>query len=147
MGKDKGTGFAGRCGGLTRQILGAAFDVHARLGPGLLESAYRCCLVHKLRQRDLAVETEVPIAIQFDGLEIATAYRADIIVNRKVLLELKATDSLSAIHCMQTRTYLNHSGMEVALLINFNMRSLADGIRRFDRRRPPCTVSRPSSLP
>ena len=127
-------GFVGRCSELTGRILGAAYDVHARLGPGLLESAYKFCLVHLLEQQGFDVETEVPIAIQFDGLVIPTAYRADSIVDRKILLELKATEDLSTIHCMQTRTYLNHSSTEVALLINFNVKSLVDGIRRFDRR-------------
>src|SRR3954466_8319313 len=82
------------CRDLTQRILACAFDVHARLGPGLLESAYRSCLVHRLRREGLCVEDEVPICIKFDEIEIRTAYRADVVVARKVLLELKAVERL-----------------------------------------------------
>ena len=124
-----------RCGSeLTKRILSCAYEVHARLGPGLLESAYKSCLIHSLQRRRHHVETEVPIGISFDDVVISTAYRADIIVDRIVLLELKAVEQLLSIHCAQTRTYLRHSSAQVALLLNFNVKRLADGIRRFDRR-------------
>jgi len=126
--------FAGQCSELTERILACAYDVHARLGPGLLESAYAACLVHSLRQLGLQVETEVPIGIEFDELVVPTAYRADVIVERAVLLELKATERLLAVHCAQARTYLRHSRAEVALLLNFNVARLSNGIRRFERR-------------
>ena len=81
--------FAGQCSELTERILACAYEVHARLGPGLLESAYGACLVHYLKKLGLHVETEVPIGIEFDELVVPTAYRADVIVERTVLLELK----------------------------------------------------------
>jgi GxxExxY protein len=117
---------------LTERILACAFEVHARLGPGLLESTYRACMVHGLGNRGLRVECEVPIPIQFDGALIDTAYRADIIVERKVLLELKAAESLLSIHLAQLRTYLEHSRVPIGLLLNFNVRSLKEGIRRLE---------------
>ena len=126
-----------QCRELTECILACAFDVHARLGPGLLESTYRSCLMHRLRKEGLPVDDEVPVSIRFDEIEIGTAYRADLVVARKVLLELKSVERLLEIHCPQTRTYLKHSGLEVALLLNFNVRSLVNGIRRFRRRGSP----------
>ena len=136
--------FAGTCSELTKRILACAFEVHSRLGAGLLENAYRDCLVHLMRKRGMSVETEVPISIQFDGISIAMAYRADVIVEGRVLLELKAMDGLQAVHNAQARTYLNHSGAEVALLLNFNVQNLVQGIRRFQRRRMTCRQSRPA---
>ena len=127
------TPFRGGYSELTERILGCAFAIHARLGPGLLESAYKACLLHRLRSDGLQVESEVPISIELDGITIDTAYRADLIVDDKVLLELKATEHLLSIHCAQTRTYLKHSRAEIALLINFNVKSLVEGIRRVHR--------------
>ena len=115
---------------LTESVLGCAFDVHARMGPGLLESTYRSCLVHRLRRAGLIVECEVPISIDFDGVRIGTAYRADVIVEGRVLLELKAVDNILSIHLAQLRTYLEHSRIAVGLLLNFNVKSLKDGVRR-----------------
>jgi GxxExxY protein len=127
------TRFQGNCSAITERVLAAAFAVHARLGPGLLESTYRACLSHRLRSQGMEVECEVPVGIEWDGIRIDTAYRADLIVERRVLLELKATEHLSSIHCAQARTYLKHSSAQIALLINFNVKSLVDGIRRFQR--------------
>ncbi len=145
------TAFDGHERELTAKILECSYAVHARLGPGLLESAYKSCLVHRLERSGLRVEVEVPIGIEFDDLLISTAYRADAIVEQKVLLELKATERLLAIHCAQTRTYLNHSFCEVALLLNFNVRRLSEGIRRFDRRtawnRPAHSTPRTPPIP
>ena len=122
--------FSGACSELTEQIIGCALEVHARLGPGLLESAYKACLLHRLLSKGLQVAPEVPVGIQYDGICIDTAYRADLIVEGKVLLELKSAERLLPIHRAQTRTYLKLSGAEVALLINFNVLNLLDGIRR-----------------
>jgi GxxExxY protein len=120
---------------LTESVLACAFDVHARLGPGLLESTYRSCLVHVLERAGHLVECEVPVAIAFDGVCIATAYRADVIIDRKVLLELKAVERVLSIHLAQLRTYLEHSRIPVGLLLNFNVKSLKDGIRRIELER------------
>ena len=94
------------CGELTEKVLKAAMEVHRNLGPGLLESAYRQCLVEQLCASNLEVEREVPIAIRYKDLVIDGAYRADIIVEKAVLLELKAVDRLLPIHDAQTLTYL-----------------------------------------
>jgi GxxExxY protein len=117
---------------LTQRILACAFDVHARLGPGLLESTYRACMQHRLRRDGLSVQCEVPIAINFDGALIPGAYRADVIVEGKILLELKAVENLLSLHLAQLRTYLEHSRLQVGLVLNFNVKSMKDGIRRLE---------------
>lgn len=121
-------------GHLTERILACAFDVHARMGPGLLESTYKACLARRLDRERLRVDSEVPIHIEFDGITIETAYRADLIVENRVLLELKAVERILPVHISQTLTYVKHAGLDVGLLLNFNVRSLRDGIRRFDNR-------------
>jgi len=107
--------------------------VHRNLGPGLLESAYRSCLARQLALDGLAFEQEVPIPIRYEGLEMQCAYRADIIVDRSVLLELKAVETLLPIHQAQVLAYLRLSGLHLGLLLNFNAVTLKDGIRRFVR--------------
>jgi GxxExxY protein len=105
-----------------------------RLGPGLLESTYRSCLQHRLTREGLQVDGEVPISIVFDGVTISGGYRADLVINDQVLVELKSVDRLLPIHISQTLTYLKHSNLQVGLLLNFNVQSLRNGIRRFDNR-------------
>jgi GxxExxY protein len=126
---------------LTQRVLACAFDVHARLGPGLLESAYRACLVRRLVREGVQVQCEMPISIRFDGEVVGTAYRADVSVEQEVLLELKAVEKVLSIHLAQLRTYLEHAQLNVGLLLNFNVMSLKDGIRRIDRRYPACSAS------
>ena len=115
---------------LTRQIISFAVRVHNELGPGLLESAYRRCLIHELSDANLFNEVEVPIPVSYRGVRLDCGYRADIIVAKSVLLELKAIDSLLPIHKAQVVTYLRLSGIRVGLLINFNELRLVDGVRR-----------------
>ena len=97
----------------------------------MLESTYRACLTRQLQLDGLAHETESPIDITYEGLEISGAYRADIIVEGLVLLELKAVEAILPIHQAQVLTYLRLSGLHVGLLLNFNVPRLKDGIRRF----------------
>jgi len=118
---------------LSRRIISCAMRVHRNLGPGLLESAYRSCLARQLALDGLAFEQEVPIPIRYEGLEMQCAYRADIIVDRSVLLELKAVETLLPIHQAQVLAYLRLSGLHLGLLLNFNAVTLKDGIRRFVR--------------
>ena len=118
---------------LTHAILGAAISVHRELGPGLLESTYQSCLVDQLRQDGMAVEVETIIPVRYRGRALDGGYRADVVVERKVLLELKAVDAISPIHKAQTLTYLRHSGLKVGLLINFNVPRLMSGVHRFIR--------------
>jgi GxxExxY protein len=115
---------------LSRVILDSAFAVHKSLGPGLLETTYRLCLLHELRKRGMSVEQEVALPITYDGVTLESGYRIDLLVNDLIVIELKAVDSLLAIHQAQLLSYLKHSGKRLGLLINFNSILLKDGIRR-----------------
>jgi GxxExxY protein len=121
------------CGDITRRILGSAIKVHRGLGPGLLESAYRACLMRQLELDGIAARREMPIAITYEGLRVESAYRADLIVEDAVLVELKAVETLLPVHQAQVLTYLKLSGLRVGLLLNFNAPSLRQGVRRFVR--------------
>lgn len=116
---------------LTWRILGAAIEVHRELGPGLLENAYRECLVDELRRTGLCVERELALPVVFRGRKIDFAYRADLVVNEEVLVELKAVEVLLPIHEAQTLTYMRLAHLPVGLLLNFHVPRLKDGIRRF----------------
>jgi GxxExxY protein len=118
---------------LTRAILGSAITVHRDLGPGLLEGTYRACLMRQLATDGLAAAHEVSIPMRYQGTPIDQAYRADIIVEKQVLLELKAVEALLPIHQAQVLSYLKHSRLRVGLLINFNVPRLVQGVRRFVR--------------
>src|SRR6266542_5908249 len=100
---------------ITRAIIGAAIEVHRALGPGLLESCYRECLVQELELRGLSVATEVPVSINYKGLQIECAYRLDLVVEHQVIVELKAVEALAPIHEAQLLTYLRLSGIRVGL--------------------------------
>lgn len=120
-------------GTLTRRILGCAIEVHRVLGPGLLENAYRECLLRELKLAGLAVRREVHIPVSYKGVELDCGFRADIVVEDSVVLELKAVDRLLPIHDAQLLTYLKLAGRRVGLLLNFNSTSLRNGIRRLVR--------------
>ena len=115
---------------LTEQIIGAAIEVHRHLGPGLLESAYRACLVHELRLRDLQVSTEIPIALEYKGIHLHVGYRLDVLVESKVVVELKAVRALERVHQAQLLSYLRLTGKRVGLLVNFHVPALRDGLKR-----------------
>ena len=115
---------------LSEQIIGAAIEVHRHLGPGLLESAYRRCLVHELGLRGLSVRTEVSLGIDYKGIRLASGYRLDIVVENKVVVEVKAVDALAPIHQAQLLTYLRLAGYQLGLLVNFNVPVLREGIKR-----------------
>jgi GxxExxY protein len=115
---------------ITETIIGAAIAVHRDLGPGLLESAYKSCLLYELVQRGLRVETEKAMSIMYKGNVLDCGYRLDLLVERSVIVELKVVEQLSPIHAAQLLTYLKLSGHHVGLLINFNVRLLRDGLRR-----------------
>ena len=104
--------------------------VHSRPGPGLLESVYHRCLCHDLSKADLSVEQQVPLPIHYDGVEIESGYRVDIIVRNEVILALKSVEQLHPLYEAQLLTYLRLSTCRVGLLINFNTVSLTDAIRR-----------------
>jgi GxxExxY protein len=115
---------------LTKEIIGAAIEVHRALGPGLLESAYEECLCRELSLRGVPFERQVPLPVEFKGLRLDCGYRLDLIVGKTVVVEIKAVESLLSIHDAQLLTYLKLGGWKVGLLINFNVSVLKNGIRR-----------------
>jgi len=115
---------------LTAAIIGAAIEVHRNLGPGLLESTYEECLEWELRQLGYAVDRQMKVPIVYKGRTLKSNYRLDLLVDGKVIVDIKAVDSLGDIHHAQVLTYLRHTNHEVGLLINFNSPLLRDGIKR-----------------
>jgi len=115
---------------LTEAIIGAAIEVHKRLGPGLLESAYRVCLAYELRKHALEVEEEKAIPVVYDGIKLECGFRADLIVNGLVVVELKAKTTVHPVDKAQTLSHLRLTGLNVGLLINFHEVRLVDGVHR-----------------
>jgi GxxExxY protein len=115
---------------LTEKIIGAAMKVHSALGPGLLESAYQACLVHELRRQGLNVKAEVILPVVYEGVEVDAGYRLDILVEDRVIVELKSVEKTLPVHEAQLITYLKLSKCKVGLLINFNVKHLREGITR-----------------
>ncbi|HQI87205.1 MAG TPA: GxxExxY protein [Anaerolineae bacterium] len=116
---------------LSYNIIGAAIEVHRELGPGLLESAYEECLCHELGLRGLPYERQKPLPVVYKGVHLDAGYRLDILVDNRIVLELKAVEALLPIHEAQLLTYLKLGGWQVGLLINFNVEVLKEGgIRR-----------------
>jgi len=115
---------------LTETIIGGAITVHKELGPGLLESVYEKCLAFELADRGLSVTTQKEIPVRYKNLTFDCSFRADLIVENKVLLELKSIDQLMPIHTSQVITYLKLTGLRTALLINFNVPTLKTGLKR-----------------
>lgn len=115
---------------LTRQIIGSAMKVHSALGPGLLERAYEACLCRELALSGLAFRRQVPLIVSYEGLHLDCAYRLDLVIEEKVIAELKCVEDLLPIHHAQLLTYLRLSAKPVGLLINFNVAHLRNGIKR-----------------
>jgi len=116
---------------ITETIIGAAIQVHRTLGPGLLESAYVACLSYELGKKGLIVEQQKPVPLVYEEVKLECGYRMDLLLERSVVVEVKSVDALAPIHEAQTLSYLKLSGCKLALLINFNVTVLKDGIRRF----------------
>jgi GxxExxY protein len=115
---------------LTDAIIGAAIAVHRELGPGLLESVYEKCLALELNKSGLQVCSQKEIPLTYKGLALESGFRADLIVENKVLIELKSVDQLLPVHTAQVLTYLKLTNLRTALLINFNVQLLKNGIKR-----------------
>ena len=115
---------------LTSAIIGAAIEVHRRLGPGLLESAYRVCLAYELRKRGFNVIEEQPVPVVYDEIKLECGFRADLIVNSSVVVELKAKSAIHPIDRAQTLSHLRLLELRVGLLINFHVERLVDGVDR-----------------
>lgn len=111
-------------------ILDQAFKIHKELGPGLLESVYEKCLQYELREAGLSAETQVPVPMNYKTIHFDAGFRIDILVENKVLIEIKSTETLAPVHYAQTLTYLKMKDLKLGLLINFNTKLLKDGIHR-----------------
>ena len=111
-------------------VVDAAYHVHRKLGPGLLESVYEIVLAHELEKRGLKVERQVPVAIVFDDIRFDEGFRADLIVEDKVIIELKSVENIVPVHKKQLLTYLRLTGKKLGLLINFGSELIRDGISR-----------------
>ena len=115
---------------LTEQVIGAAIEVHELLGTGLLESAYEECLAHELHLRKIAFERQKPLPVEYKGVRLECGYRLDLIVESRLVLELKAVERILPIHQAQVLTYLRLTGIKYGLLINFHVPVLKEGLRR-----------------
>jgi GxxExxY protein len=112
------------------KIVDAAFAVHKALGPGLLESIYEVCLLHELNKRGLKVEQQVQLPVVYDNLRLDAGLRLDLVVEKRVIVELKAVEMLLPVHTAQLLTYLKLSGYRLGLLVNFNSAVIKHGIKR-----------------
>jgi len=115
---------------ITRRIIGAAIEVHRRLGPGLLESAYEACLAFELRQLGFKIEQQKPLPVVYKDVKLDCGYRLDLVIENSVVVEVKAVERLAPIHDAQLLSYLRLSGKKVGLLINFHVRVLKNGPKR-----------------
>jgi len=115
---------------ITEKIIGCAIKIHKTLGPGLLESAYEECLYYELTKTELFVERQKAIPLIYEEVKMECGYRADIVANKQVILEIKSVEGLNDIHLAQILTYLKLANCKVGLLINFNVLKLTDGIKR-----------------
>jgi len=115
---------------ISYKVIGACYDVHSKLGPGMLESTYQKCLVHDLMKQGLDVRMEVLMPIKYKELIVENAYKADIIVNNKVVLELKTVESFTDVHFAQLLTYVKLGNFKLGLLLNFNVKNMRHGIKR-----------------
>lgn len=115
---------------ISKVILDCAFKIHTVLGPGLLESAYRECLAFEINRMGLLVEKERPIPLVYEEVKLDCGYRIDLLVENKVVVELKVVEAFNDVHIAQTLTYMKLSGCKLGLLINFYTKSLKNGIKR-----------------
>lgn len=115
---------------ITQEILDSAYKIHTALGPGLLESAYQACLVYELKKKGLKVEVEKALPLIYEEVKLECGYRIDILVENKVVIELKTVEAFTDVHTAQVLTYLKLSDCKVGLLLNFHTKSLKNGIKR-----------------
>jgi GxxExxY protein len=115
---------------IAKQIVDSAFRVHKTLGPGLLETVYQAALAHELTKRGLKIQLERGIPAEYDGVRLELGFRADLIVENKVIIECKSIEALAPVHSKILLTYLRLADMRLGLLINFNVELIKDGIRR-----------------
>ncbi|MGD9874743.1 MAG: GxxExxY protein [Kiritimatiellia bacterium] len=116
---------------LSNRVIGCAIEVHRNLGPGLLESTYEHCLAHELQLQEIHFTRQQAIPVQYKGVALDCGYRADLMVDNQIILELKSADKLVGIHEAQLLTYMKLAGVKQGLLINFNVKCLKDGLKSF----------------
>jgi GxxExxY protein len=115
---------------LSRMAIGCALKVHSNLGPGLLESAYQACLHHELHRAGLSVASQKALPLVYESVKLECGYRVDLLVENKLIVEVKSVESLADIHLAQVLTYLRLADLRLGLLLNFNVLHMKDGIRR-----------------
>ena len=116
---------------LSNRVIGCALEVHRELGPGLLESAYEQCLAHELKLNGIDFELQHPLPVKYRDVRLDCGYRVDVLVEDKLIIELKSVEQIKAIHQAQLLTYMRLAGVKIGLLINFNVTKLKNGIKRF----------------
>lgn len=115
---------------LSNKVIGLAIDVHSALGPGLLESAYKECMFYAINKAGFSVEKEKPLPLIYEEVRLDCGYRMDLVVEKKLVIEIKSVETLDDIHLAQILTYLKLGNYKLGLLINFNVIKLKDGIKR-----------------
>lgn len=115
---------------LSFKVIGCAYRVHSNLGPGLLESTYKSCLINELQNNNLHVVWEKPIPLVYNDVKLSCGYRLDLLVENKIIIEIKCVEALNPTHQAQLLTYMKLTGISLGLLINFNVVSLRSGIKR-----------------
>ena len=116
---------------LSHRVIGCAIEVHRHLGPGLLESTYEHCLAHEMKVNNINFKLQHPVAIEYKGVLLDCGYRVDILVEERLILELKSVEEIKGIHEAQLLTYMKLAEIRTGLLINFNVKRLQNGIKRF----------------
>jgi GxxExxY protein len=116
---------------ISYDIIGCAYKVHSNLGPGLLESTYQVCLEYELKKMGYDVEIEKALPVIYEDIKLDARYRIDLMVNKSVIVELKSVEAINDVHIAQLLTYLKLSNIKLGLLINFNVKDLKQGIKRF----------------
>lgn len=115
---------------VAHEIVDAAFKIHSKVGPGILQSAYQTLMIYELTKRGLIVEREVPVPVVYEDVRLDAGYRLDLLVNGCVIVEIKAVEKLHAVHEAQVLTYLKLLNKRLGILINFNVKLIKDGIKR-----------------
>ena len=123
---------------ISKSVVDAAYKIHVALGPGLLESVYEQVIAYELRKRGHEVETQVPIDIRYEGHRIDDAFRADLIVDNRIIIELKSVEKINLVHKKQLTTYIKLTDKRLGLLINFGEARIKDGITRIVNGLPEC---------
>ena len=116
---------------LSNRVIGCAIEVHRVLGPGLLESTYEQCLAHELKEVGIPFKIQSPLPVTYKGMRLDCGYRVDLLVDDELIIELKSVKEIKAIHGAQLLTYMKLADVKKGLLINFNVRKLSDGLKRF----------------